>query len=165
MSLQRADAGGTCFAFQAPLAYAEQLRRAGFGVVNQANNHSMDYGESGRAQTLTALRGAGVRQTGLPGEITTVQVKKAKVAFVGFAPYSFDADLLDIPAAQALIRRARRRAHVVVVLIHAGAEGADRDHTPMGPSTSWARTGAIRGRSRTPPSMPAPRWFSARDRT
>jgi hypothetical protein len=132
VSLQRADAGGTCFAFQAPLAHAEQFRRAGFGVVNQANNHSMDYGESGRAQTLAALRGAGVRQTGLPDEITTVQVKKAKVAFVGFAPYSFDADLLDIPAAQALIRRARRRARVVVVLIHAGAEGADRDHTPYG---------------------------------
>jgi hypothetical protein len=124
--------GGTCFAFQAPPAYAEQLHRAGFDLVNQANNHSMDYGESGRAQTLAALRNAGVAQTGLPGEITSVKVGTTHVAFVGFAPYSFDADLLDIPAAQALIRRARRRAPVVVVLIHAGAEGADRDHTPYG---------------------------------
>jgi hypothetical protein len=126
------DGGGTCFAFQAPPAYAQQLRGAGFDVVNQANNHSLDYGESGRAQTLAALRGAGVRQTGLPGEITTVEVNKAKVAFVGFAPYSFDANLLDIPGAQTLIRLARRQAPVVVVLIHAGAEGADRDHTPYG---------------------------------
>jgi hypothetical protein len=124
--------GGTCFAFQAPPAYAEQLHTAGFDLVNQANNHSMDYGESGRIQTLAALRRAGVKQTGLPGEITTMRVKTAKIAFVGFAPYAFDADLLDIPAAQALIRRARRRARVVVVLIHAGAEGADRDHTPYG---------------------------------
>jgi hypothetical protein len=128
-----AGAGGaTCFAFQAPPAYAEQLHAAGFDLVNQANNHSMDYGESGRAQTLAALRRAGVAQTGLPGEITTVKVGATRVAFVGFAPYSFDADLLDIPAAQALIRRARRQARVVVVLIHAGAEGADRDHTPYG---------------------------------
>jgi hypothetical protein len=124
--------GGTCFAFQAPPAYAEALHQAGFDLVNQANNHSMDYGDSGRAQTLAALRGAGVAQTGLPGEITTVKVGGIHVAFVGFAPYSFDADLLDIPAAQALIRRARRRAHVVVALIHAGAEGADRVHTPYG---------------------------------
>jgi hypothetical protein len=124
--------GGTCFAFQAPPAYAEQLHAAGFDLVNQANNHSMDYGESGRAQTLAALRRAGVAQTGLPGEITSVKVGTTHVAFVGFAPYSFDADLLDIPAAQALIRRARRRAPVVVVLIHAGAEGVDRDHTPYG---------------------------------
>jgi hypothetical protein len=124
--------GGTCFAFQAPPAYAEQLHAAGFDLVNQANNHSMDYGESGRAQTLAALREAGVAQTGLPGEITTVKAGSTRVAFVGFAPYSFDADLLDIPAAQALIRRARRRTRIVVVLIHAGAEGADRDRTPYG---------------------------------
>jgi Bacterial capsule synthesis protein PGA_cap len=124
--------GGTCFAFQAPPTYAEQLRETGFDLVNQANNHSMDFGESGRAQTLAALRRAGVAQTGLPGEITTIKVGGSHVAFVGFAPYSFDADLLDIPAAQALIRRARRTAHVVIVLIHAGAEGADRDHTPYG---------------------------------
>jgi capsule synthesis protein PGA_cap len=122
----------TCFAFQAPPAYAQQLRTAGFDVVNQANNHSMDYGESGRAQTLAALRRAGVRQTGLPGEITTVEANAIPVAFLGFAPYPFDANLLDIPAAQTLIRRARRRARVVVVLIHAGAEGADREHTPYG---------------------------------
>ncbi len=124
--------GGSCFAFQAPPADAEQLRAAGFDLVNQANNHSMDYGASGRAQTLAALRRAGVAQTGLPGEITTVKVGTTPVAFVGFAPYAFDANLLDIPAARALIRRARRQARVVVVLIHAGAEGADRDHTPYG---------------------------------
>jgi poly-gamma-glutamate capsule biosynthesis protein CapA/YwtB (metallophosphatase superfamily) len=124
--------GGTCFAFQAPPAYAEQLHAAGFDLVNQANNHSMDYGASGRVQTLAALRRAGVAQTGLPGQITTLKVHGIHVAFVGFAPYAFDANLLDIPAAQALIRRARRRARVVVVLIHAGAEGADRDHTPYG---------------------------------
>jgi hypothetical protein len=124
--------GGACFAFQAPPGYATQLHAAGFDLVNQANNHSMDYGESGRVQTLAALRRAGVAQTGLPGEITSVRVGATNVAFLGFAPYSFDADLLDIPAAQALIRRARRRARVVVVLIHAGAEGADQDHTPYG---------------------------------
>jgi capsule synthesis protein PGA_cap len=124
--------GGTCFAFQAPPAYAEQLHTAGFDLVNQANNHSMDYGESGRAQTLDALRRAGVAQTGLPGEITSVKVDRTHVAFVGFAPYAFDGDLLDIPAAQSLIRRAHRKSRVVVVLIHAGAEGADRDHTPYG---------------------------------
>jgi hypothetical protein len=124
--------GGECFAFQAPPSYARQLREAGFALVNQANNHSMDYGEPGRDQTLAALRGAGVKQTGLPGEITLVRVGTVAVAFVGFAPYAFDADLLDIPGAQALIRRAHRRARIVVAIIHAGAEGADRDHTPYG---------------------------------
>jgi poly-gamma-glutamate capsule biosynthesis protein CapA/YwtB (metallophosphatase superfamily) len=124
--------GGTCFAFQAPPSTAGQLRALGFDLVNQANNHSLDFGTSGRAQTLGALRAAGIAYTGLPGQITRLNVNGIRVAFLGFAPYSFDANLLDIPAAQALVRRARREASLVVVFIHAGAEGADQLHTPYG---------------------------------
>lgn len=124
--------GGVCFAFQAPPSTARELSRLGFGLLNQANNHSEDFGPSGRAQTLNALRAAGIEHTGLPGEITRLMVGGVPVAFLGFAPYSFDANLLDIPAAQALVRRARRSAAIVVVIIHAGAEGADQLHTPTG---------------------------------
>ena len=124
--------GATCFAFQAPPSTADQLRRLGFGLLNQANNHSEDYGPSGRAQTLNALRAAGIAHTGLQGEITQLTVGRVPVAFLGFAPYGFDANLLDIPAAKALVRRARRSAAIVVVIIHAGAEGADQLHTPRG---------------------------------
>jgi poly-gamma-glutamate capsule biosynthesis protein CapA/YwtB (metallophosphatase superfamily) len=124
--------GGTCFAFQAPPLVASQLRGLGFDLVNQANNHSLDYGLSGRHQTIAALNRAGIAHTGLPGEITMVRVAGRRVAFVGFAPYPYDANLLDVPAAKALVRRARERAPTVVVIIHAGAEGADRMHTPRG---------------------------------
>lgn len=124
--------GGTCFAFQAPPSVAGQLKALGFDLVNQANNHSLDYGPSGRRQTTSALRRAGVAYTGLPGEVTILRVAGRRVAFVGFAPYPYDADLLEIPAAQALIRQARARASLVIVIIHAGAEGADRLHTPHG---------------------------------
>ena len=124
--------GGTCFAFQAPRSVAGQLRELGFDLVNQANNHSMDYGPSGRRQTIFALHRAGIAHTGLPGEVTVLRVAGRRVAFVGFAPYSYDANLLDIAAAQALVRRARARAALVVVIIHAGAEGADQLHTPHG---------------------------------
>jgi poly-gamma-glutamate capsule biosynthesis protein CapA/YwtB (metallophosphatase superfamily) len=122
----------TCFAFQAPPSYAFALRALGFGVLNQANNHSMDYGTVGRSQTLAALRAAGIANTGLPGQITLRRIAGRRVAFLGFAPYSYDADLLDIPAARLLIRRARRLARLVVVIIHAGAEGTDQLHTPLG---------------------------------
>lgn len=124
--------GGDCFAFQAPPAVAGELRSLGFDLVNQANNHSLDYGLSGRRQTLAALRKAGIAQTGLPGEITIRHVDGERVAFLGFAPYPYDANLLDIPAAQALVRRARQQAPIVVVIIHAGAEGANQLHTPYG---------------------------------
>jgi spore germination protein YaaH len=121
-----------CFAFQAPPSYAYGLRRLGFRLVNQANNHSLDYGYPGRAQTVAALNAAGVAHTGFPGEITYLRAGGLRVAFLGFAPYPFDSNLLDIPAAQAMVRTAHRHASLVVVIIHAGAEGADQTHTPYG---------------------------------
>jgi poly-gamma-glutamate capsule biosynthesis protein CapA/YwtB (metallophosphatase superfamily) len=121
-----------CFAFQAPPSYARQLRELGFGVLNQANNHALDYGPEGRRETLAALRGAGITYDGLPGEIALRKVAGQRVAILGFAPYRYTASLLDIPAAQALVRRARRLAPYVVVIIHAGAEGAGEVHTPAG---------------------------------
>ncbi len=124
--------GGDCFAFQAPPAVGSELKSLGFDLVNQANNHSLDYGVSGRRQTLAAVRKANVAQTGLPGEITILHVNGERVAFLGFAPYPYDANLLNIPAAQALVRRARQEAPIVVVIIHAGAEGANQLHTPYG---------------------------------
>jgi hypothetical protein len=124
--------GGTCFAFQAPPATASQLRTLGFGVVNIANNHSLDYGYSGRAQTITALNRTGIAYTGLPGQITYRRVADVRTAFLGFAPYSVDGNLLDIRAAKALVRQARKHASLVVVFIHAGAEGAGALHTPDG---------------------------------
>lgn len=124
--------GGECFAFQAPPSTAFSLRGLGFDLVNQANNHSLDYGVSGRWQTVAALDRAGIAHTGFPGEITYLRVRGLRVAFIGFAPYPYDANLLDIPAARALVRRARRHAPVVVVIIHAGAEGANQLHTPYG---------------------------------
>ncbi|MDQ6605355.1 MAG: CapA family protein [Actinomycetota bacterium] len=124
--------GGNCFAFQAPAATAGQLRGLGFDLVNQANNHSLDYGTSGRNQTVAALDRAGVAHTGLPGEITVMRTGGTRVAFIGFAPYASTTNLLDIPAAQALVRRAGTRASLVVVIIHAGAEGAGALHVPGG---------------------------------
>jgi hypothetical protein len=117
-----------CYAFRAPPAYAADLRHAGFTVMNNANNHSYDFGAAGQAQTVSALHSAGIAQTGLPGEITVVRVRGVRVAFVAFAPYSDTASLLDLSAAKALIQRARVQADLVVAYMHAGAEGSDADH-------------------------------------
>jgi poly-gamma-glutamate capsule biosynthesis protein CapA/YwtB (metallophosphatase superfamily) len=122
----------TCFAFQAPPVTAFGLRHLGFDLVNQANNHAQDFGASGHAQTLAALRHAGLHWTGDPGEITYLTTHGVRVAFLGFAPYTSTANLLDIPAAKALVRRAARHVRLIVVIIHAGAEGADQTHTPRG---------------------------------
>ena len=117
-----------CFAFKDPPRYVRYLKRAGFTILNDANNHSFDFGAAGQAQTVRTIHAAGLAQTGLPGEITVVRANGIKVAFAAFAPYDYDANLLDLPAARALIRQATREAPIVVVYMHAGAEGADADH-------------------------------------
>jgi hypothetical protein len=125
-------AAGSCFAFRAPPSTAFALRRLGFDLVNQANNHAEDFGPDGHAQTLAALRRAGVAWTGDPGQITYLSTHHVRVAFLGFAPYADTSNLLDIPRAEAMVRTAARHAAIVVVIIHAGAEGADQLHTPRG---------------------------------
>jgi hypothetical protein len=117
-----------CFAFRTPPAYAQYLRNDGFTVLNSANNHSHDFGEQGLIDTSAALKAAGIAQTGLPGQIGIVHVGSTSVAFIGFAPYTNTNDLLDLAAAKALIQKARLEADIVVVYMHAGAEGSEADH-------------------------------------
>ncbi len=111
-----------------PTSYASVLRHAGFTVLNSANNHSHDFGSRGVADTTAALRAAGIAQTGLPGQIGVVEVDGVRVAFVGFAPYSTTNNLLDDVRARQLIASAKQTADLVVVYLHAGAEGGDATH-------------------------------------
>ena len=124
-----------CFAFRFPPAYAAVLRGAGFTVLNLANNHSHDYGAAGLADSQQALRTHGIQPTGLPGQIAVLPVRGLKVAVLGFAPYGWAQSLLDIGAAQDLVRRAAKQADLVVVNMHAGAEGAGMTHVRPGHET------------------------------
>jgi len=112
--------------------YARTLARAGFTVLNVANNHAYDFGATGLAQTTGALDAARLRHTGRPGQIAFRRAGRLRVALVGFAPYSWAQSLLDIAGATRLVRRAARRADVVVVTMHAGAEGTDKVHVRPG---------------------------------
>jgi hypothetical protein len=121
-----------CYAFQTPPSYARWLVQAGFTVMNLANNHAYDFGALGLRQTIDALTGAGLEHTGRPGQVTIQTVGQVRVALVGFASYPWAASLTDIPGAVRLVRRAGRLADVVVVTMHGGAEGGDRQHVSRG---------------------------------
>jgi poly-gamma-glutamate capsule biosynthesis protein CapA/YwtB (metallophosphatase superfamily) len=121
-----------CFAFQAPPASAALLRGAGFDDLNVANNHAFDYGASGQRETLRALARYRLRWSGRPGQITVLRSHGVRVAVLGFAPYPWAQSLTNIPAAQSLVRRAASQADIVVAVLHAGAEGTDRQHVPHG---------------------------------
>lgn len=122
----------SCFAFRVPPGFAHALHAAGFTIMSSANNHSYDFGQAGEDQTVHALHRAGIAQTGLAGEITVVHVKDFRIAVVGFAPYPNTGPLNDLPSARRIIRRAARRADLVVCAIHAGAEGTSALHLTGG---------------------------------
>lgn len=58
------------FYFGAPVEAAETLRDAGVALVSLANNHTLDFGVEGLADTLRALGAAGVQYTGAGANIT-----------------------------------------------------------------------------------------------
>ena len=121
-----------CYAFQTPPSYNRWLKQAGFTVMNLANNHAYDFGPSGQRQTVAALTRVGIRNTGRPGTQAVQSVKGQRVAILGFAPYTWADSLLDIPRAKRRVQAAARSAQIVIVMMHAGAEGSDKTHVPSG---------------------------------
>ena len=121
-----------CYEFEAPASTAQALQQAGFTAVNVANNHTLDAGTAGETSTDAALTSAGLAWTGRPGQITYLTKNGIRIALLGFAPWSYDADMLDIPAAEALVRQARQHAQVVIVIEHAGGEGDGAQHVQPG---------------------------------
>ncbi|HEY2075402.1 MAG TPA: CapA family protein [Streptosporangiaceae bacterium] len=121
-----------CYQFEAPTYTAKDLKRDGFSAVNVANNHTLDAGSAGEARTDRALRAAALQYAGRPGQITYLTRNGIKIALLGFAPWSYDADALDIPAADALVREAKQHAQVVIVMEHLGGEGDDYRHVKPG---------------------------------
>jgi capsule synthesis protein PGA_cap len=121
-----------CVTFSAPASYARTYAAAGFDVLNLANNHAFDYGLRGFRGTMRALDDAHLGHVGEAGRVELRRVRGTTVALVGFAPYPWASPLRDLGAARTLVASASRRADVVVVMMHAGAEGADQTHTPTG---------------------------------
>ena len=127
--------GPNCFAFRMPPSYRRWLKTAGFTVMTLANNHADDFGAIGRSQTCANLARAGIRGTGWPGSIAYLPVAGGNVAVLGFAPNDVSNSMLDIPGARKLVAKAAAKAPVVIVTVHAGAEGSAADHVRPGTET------------------------------
>ncbi len=121
-----------CFAFQAPPAYAGALRAAGFTVLNLANNHAADFGPSALGETQAALSAADLGIAGAGTRPYRARVRGVRVTVLGFAPLAPGWDLRDAAGAAELVRRASVGDGIVVVTMHAGAEGTDAAHVRPG---------------------------------
>jgi hypothetical protein len=123
-----------CYAFRMPTRYAKHLKAAGFDVLSVANNHASDFGEAGRSSTRKTLDVLGIKHAGsnrLKYSTAFLEAKGKKIAFVGFAHNAFQPNVNDLVTAKHLVATAAKKADIVIVSFHGGAEGSAALHVPQ----------------------------------
>ncbi|HZS13468.1 MAG TPA: CapA family protein [Candidatus Dormibacteraeota bacterium] len=108
----------TGFTFCADARFAAAMQGAGVDVVNVANNHSTNEGQSGLDQTVSVVQSHGMMVSGF-SRIAVMDVRGLRFAFVGM---NLVGSKLDPAQLQSLITKARSEADVVVVQFHWGRE-------------------------------------------
>ncbi|MFB9330517.1 CapA family protein [Paenibacillus aurantiacus] len=88
--------------FNAPTELAEALREAGFSIVTNANNHSLDRGAEGISRTLAALEAQqlvtkGTNRSRFEAEKLTIVEKKG--IRMGLLAYTYGTNGIALPAA------------------------------------------------------------------
>lgn len=152
---------------------ASAVAKAGFDAMSVANNHALDCGARGLADTLESLRQVGVRSVGDSGEPVVFVVNGLKVALLAFSEYAFPpaaGTLHTLPGKdpkvgdQAAVRLARRSADVVVVSWHWGVEGSARETSrqrELAQATAEAGADVILGHH--PHVLQPIRWINRKD--
>jgi hypothetical protein len=134
------------YVFRFPVATAKLLKSSGFHAVTLANNHSLDYGSAGLTDTLNHLTQQGIVGSGHNrGKFELFAFEAIKIALVSVGFYSMQNDIKELDVMAELIASAKRVADVVIVAMHAGAEGEAHIELPDGVETFL---GEARGDSR-----------------
>lgn len=123
---------------QSPTHVADVLADAGFTTLSLANNHAMDHGIPGLADTIDALDDAGLRHAGggidldqameidyqTHGDLTVATLSFTDVFVEGFIARAFQGGVLqaETDVFGPLIQEADRQADVVITHFHFGEE-------------------------------------------
>ncbi|MDL2060318.1 CapA family protein [Mesosutterella sp. AGMB02718] len=124
----------TTYAFRTPVRYARYLKEAGFDFLSLANNHAGDFGEEGMDSTQRCLREQGIAFAGIRGRCEYALIERGGVRF-GVAAFGHNSYTLrhgDEAEVRRILAALRRRADLIVVSFHGGAEGRDRARLPYG---------------------------------
>jgi poly-gamma-glutamate capsule biosynthesis protein CapA/YwtB (metallophosphatase superfamily) len=122
-----------CFSFKTPTRYGKYFKAAGFDMMSVANNHAGDFGEPGRASTQRVLNEQGIKYAGSfdpPATIAYMTVRGKQVALVAFGHNRGMPSVTDLVAARQLVQEADKKADIVIVSFHGGAEGTDKQRVP-----------------------------------
>jgi poly-gamma-glutamate synthesis protein (capsule biosynthesis protein) len=149
-----------------PLAFTA-LRDAGVDLVTMANNHVLDYGRIGLADTIASAKAAQFPYVGIGANaaaawapfVTTIngtkiavvgvsQVAELASSWVATASRPGEANAINLGETLAAVRAAKRRARIVIVFMHWGTEGTacpDTDQLSLAPKLAAAGASIIIG--------------------
>ncbi len=122
-----------CFAFRTPTRYGKYLKEAGFDMMSVANNHAGDFGLPGRTSTQKVLDEQGIKYAGSidpPATIAYLDVKGKKVALIAFGHNNGMPNVNDLDGAKQLVTEANKKADIVIISFHGGAEGTNAQNVP-----------------------------------
>lgn len=122
-----------CFAFRVPTRYGKYLKAAGFDVMSVANNHAGDFGLAGRTSTQKVLDEQGIKYAGSldpPATTAYLESRGKRIAFIGFGHNNGMPSINDLAGARELVLAAKKKADIVIVSFHGGAEGTGNQHVP-----------------------------------
>lgn len=118
-----------CYAFKMPDEYVHYLTEAGFNLLSVANNHIGDFGPIGRMNTAKLLQENNIHYAGLADKpYTTFVIDSVRYGFVAFSPNKGTVDINDYDNAKDIVAHLDSVCDIVIVSIHAGAEGAKMSH-------------------------------------
>ena len=149
------------YVFRAPASAYAAVRAAGVDAVSLANNHALDYGRVGLADSLEAAQDAGMPVFGAGRDAAAAyapwiaEVDGVRVAVLGFSQIrtlasawaarddrSGIAMAWEVDRAARAVAQARQQADLVIVFNHWGRE---RDECPTADQRSFARRLAAAG--------------------
>ncbi len=137
---------GKKFTFRAHPYMAKELNKMGVDLVSLANNHAYDYGEISLLDTMKALDDVNVKYVGAGKNIDEaeqpVYFKKNGINIAVLAATSIErmanpdtkaatktsagvARCFDTARLEKNIKKAKKKAHIVIVFVHWGTEGTN----------------------------------------
>ena len=138
-TVKRCSNPSLCYAFRSPESFVNHFVETGFDVVSLANNHSGDFGPTGRTRTKQVLDEAGIHYAGLAGtdEQAVFERDGVTYGFCAFAPNSGTCDVRNLTKAKSIVEDLAARVDIVIVSFHGGAEGEKHQNVPRRTETYY----------------------------
>lgn len=119
-----------CFSFRGNESFLESLTNAGFDMVSFVNNHSLDFGKEGLEDTEAIADARALPYISQLHPTREFVVKNFHIGVLGISSSPPDHRVSDYTYIANTIADLKTRNDVVILIMHAGAEGANKTIVP-----------------------------------